>query len=281
MARQKISVLIHTLNEVDQIADCLRTVDWADEIYLLDSFSDDGTVALIERDFPGVIVESRKSLGSAAQKNYGMTRVAHDWVLVIDADERVTAALRDEILDTLESPELWAYRILRRNFILGKRVRFSGLQRDTVIRLFHRDHARYPNRRVHADLIVDGEIGRLRHLLDHHYVRSFEHLARKTIRYATWGAAQLYRDGARPTLSDLTFRPTWRFIRDWILNLGVLDGYRGLVVCAMHAHYTFLKYAKLWEYHERARRGEPVDLPEFEESTELWTLPWKQSEKDR
>lgn len=278
MTRQKISVLIHTLNEVDQIADCLRTVEWADEVYLLDSFSEDGTVELIEREFPEVIVERRLSLGSAAQKNYGMTKVANDWILVVDADERVTPALRDEILATLEAPQLWAYRVQRRNFIVGRRVRFSGLQRDTVVRLFHREHARYPNRRVHADLLVDGEVGRLQHLLDHNYVRSFEHLAHKTIRYATWGAAQLYRDGARPTFGDVTIRPIWRFVRDWVLNLGVLDGYRGLVVCAMHAHYTFLKYAKLWEYHERARRGEPLNLPEFEESSEIWALPWKKGD---
>lgn len=277
MSRQRISVLIHTLNEVEQIGECLRSVDWADEIYLLDSFSDDGTVELIERDFPRVIVERRKSLGSAAQKNYGITKVSNDWILVVDADERVTPALRDEILSALDDPRLWAYRIYRRNYILGKRVRFSGLQRDSVIRLFHRDHARYPNRRVHADLLVDGDVGPLKHPLDHNYVRSFEHLATKTVRYAVWGAAQLYKDGARPNVADLTFRPTWRFIRDWILNLGILDGYRGLVVCAMHAHYTFLKYAKLWEYHELARRGAALNLPEFEESSELWTLPWKEN----
>ena len=276
MARQRISVLIHTLDEVDQIEACLRSVEWADEIYLLDSFSQDGTVELVEREFPAVIIEQRKSLGSAAQKNYGMTRVSNDWVLVVDADERVTPRLRDEIMAILDSPARWAYRVPRRNYILGRRVRFSGLQRDAVIRLFHRDHARYPNRRVHADLLVDGEVGKLSHPLDHNYVRSFEHMARKTIRYAVWGAAQLYRDGVRPTLSDLTFRPTWRFFRDWILNLGILDGYRGLVVCSMHAHYTFLKYAKLWEYRELERRGEPLGLPEFEEDPELWTLPWEQ-----
>lgn len=275
MVRQRISVLIHTLDEVDQISACLRSVDWADEIYLLDSFSEDGTVALIEREFPRVVVERRKSLGSAAQKNYGMTRVSHDWILVIDADERVTPALRDEILTVLENPERWAYRLRRRNYILGKRVRFSGLQRDAVTRLFHRDHARYPNRRVHADLLVDGEVRMLDAPLDHNYVRSFEHLAKKTIRYAVWGAAQLYRDGVEPTVRDLTIRPTWRFFRDWILNLGVLDGFRGLVICAMHAHYTFLKYAKLWEYRELERRGEPVGLPEFEENQAVWDLPWE------
>lgn len=280
MVRQRISVLVHTLDEAEQIVQCLRSVEWADEIYLLDSFSEDDTVEIVKREFPSVIVERRTSLGSAAQKNYGMTRVSNDWVLVVDADERVTPELRDEIVQTLQNPNEWAYAIGRRNYILGQRVRFSGLQRDTVIRLFHRGHARYPNRRVHADLIVDGSVGRLRHMLEHNYVRSLDHLAAKTVRYGVWGAAQLYRDGRRARMRDVTLRPLWRFFRDWILNLGILDGYRGLVVCTAHAYYTFLKYAKLWEYHELDRRGKPLNLPEFEESEEIWKLPWEEGRSD-
>ena len=275
MSEKRISVLIHTLNEAGQIEECLRSVAWADEVYLLDSFSDDGTVELVRREFPSVIIEKRTSLGSAAQKNYGMKQLKNDWVLVIDADERVTPELRDEILDTIEHPKYNAYAIRRRNYFLGKRMRFSGLQRDTVIRLFHRDHARYPNRRVHADLIVNGAVGKLEQPFDHNYVRSIEHLARKTIRYGVWGAAQLYRDGVSASISDVTLRPLWRFFRDWILNLGILDGYRGLIICAAHAYYTFFKYAKLWEYGELERRGLPLELPEFEESEEIWELPWE------
>lgn len=279
MTRPRLSILIHTLDEADQIADCLRTVEWADEIYLLDSFSEDDTVAIVEREFPSVRVEKRESLGSAAQKNYGMSRASHDWVLVVDADERITPELRDEIDRVLASPKHWAYRIRRRNYVTGKRVRFSGLQRDTVIRLFHRDHARYPNKRVHADLIVDGSVGDLRNPMDHYYVRSFEHLARKNLRYGVWGAAQLYRDGSVATLGDVVIRPVWRFLRDYLINLGILDGYRGLFVCVTHAWYTFFKYAKLWEYRELERRGLPLDLPRFDESEETWTLPWRENDR--
>jgi glycosyltransferase involved in cell wall biosynthesis len=275
MAKQGISVLIHTLNEVDQIEDCLRSVDWADEIYLIDAFSDDGMVELVMEKFPRVVLEQRESLGSAAQKNYGMTRVRHDWVLVVDADERVTPALRDEILSTLESPQFWAYSIGRRNYILGKRVRHSGLQRDRVTRLFHRDHARYPNRRVHVDLRVDGETGRLRESFEHQYVRSLDHMAAKIMRYGVWGGAQLYRDGRRLRFRDLMARPAWRFFRDWILNYGFLDGYRGLIVVGMHTFYTFFKYAKLWEFRTLERLGRPLNLPEFEEREEVWKLPWE------
>src|SRR6266566_2626412 len=164
MARPPVSVLIHTLNERDYIEDCLKSVEWADEIYLLDSFSTDGTVEFIRERFPRVRIEQREYLGAAAQKNYGIDRTQHDWIFHIDADERVTPGLRQEILGTLDGElKYWAYSVGRRNFMLGRPVRFSGLQRDRVTRLFHRKHARYPNLRVHADLLVDGETAALAH----------------------------------------------------------------------------------------------------------------------
>ncbi|HEV7767659.1 MAG TPA: glycosyltransferase, partial [Thermoanaerobaculia bacterium] len=121
MPRPSVTVILHTLNEVEQIEDCLRTVEWADEIYLLDSFSKDGTVELVGQTFPRVRIEQREYLGAASQKNYGIDRATTDWIFVIDADERVTPKLRDEILRTLEGPlDLWAYSVGRLNFMLGK-----------------------------------------------------------------------------------------------------------------------------------------------------------------
>ena len=152
-----MTAIIHTLNEIEQIEECIRSVEWADEVYLVDSFSTDGTVERVREKFPRVRIEQREYLGAASQKNYAIDRAAHDWIFVIDADERVTPELRDEILRTLEGPlDHWAYSVGRRNFMLGKEVKYSGLQRDRVTRLFHRGHARYPNKRVHADLLVDG-----------------------------------------------------------------------------------------------------------------------------
>lgn len=270
-----VSVLIHTLNEEDQIEACLRSVEWADEIFLLDSFSTDRTVDIVQKQFPGVRIESRKSLGSAAQKNYGMDHVSNEWVLVVDADERVTPELRDEILALLSTaPGQWAYSVGRRNFMLGYELNHSGLQRDRVTRLFHRQHARYPNRRVHADLLVDGEVGILREKMIHHYIRSFDHMIEKMTRYGVWGATTLFTEGQRAGLTELLTRPLWRFLRDYILNLGILDGRRGLIVVGMHVYTTFWKYAKLWEYTELERMGKPVPLPELDVADETWTLPW-------
>jgi len=276
MSRHRLSVLIHTLNEIDQIEDCLRSVEWADEIYLLDSFSTDGTPELVRERFPKVVIEEHEGRGSAAQKNYGMDRLSHDWVLVIDADERVTPALRDEILSILESdPPVWAYAIGRSNIVLGHEVRHGILGYDTVIRLFHRRHARYPNRRVHADLVVDGAVGRLQGRFVHHYIRSFQHMAEKMTRYGAWAAAQLYVEGRRCTPFHIVFHPFWRFLREYVLLAGFLDGTRGVVATAMHVYYTFLKYANLWELTLRERRGEPIELPSFDTDPALWRRPWE------
>ena len=278
MSRVPVSAIIHTFNEIENIEDCLRSVEWADEIYLVDSFSTDGTVERIRQRFPRVRLEQREYLGAASQKNYAIDRASHDWIFVIDADERVAPRLREELLRMLEGElTLWAYSVGRLNFMLGKKVRFSGLQRDRVTRLFHRGHARYPNKRVHADLLVDGETGRLNQKMDHFYIRSFDHMIAKMTRYATWGAAQMYIDGRTTGLWGILSHTLGRFVRDYLFNLGFLDGSRGLISVGMHVYYTFWKYAKLWELTQLKRLGKPVPLPKLDESDERWELPWKKS----
>jgi len=275
MPRPSVSAIIHTLNEIEQIEDCLRTVEWADEIYLVDSLSSDGTVQRVREKFPAVRIEEREYLGAASTKNYAIDRAANDWIFVIDADERVTPELRDEILRTLEGPlDVWAYSVGRRNFMLGKEVRFSGLQRDRVTRLFHREHARYPNKRVHADLLVDGPTVDLRHKMLHYYIRTFDHMIAKMTRYANWSAAQMFIDGKTTNLWGIFIHPFTKFVRDYVFNLGFLDGARGLISVGMHVYYTFWKYAKLWELQQLKRLGKPVPLPKLDEEGERWELPW-------
>ena len=278
-SRVPVSAIIHVLNEIDYIEDCIRSVDFADEIYVMDSFSTDGTVEFIRQNFPRVRLEQREYLGAASTKNYAIDRAAHDWIFIIDADERVTPTLRDELLRTLAgSLDRWAYSVGRLNFMMGKPVRFSGLQRDRVTRLFHRKHARYPNKRVHADLLVDGETGNLAHKMDHFYVRSFDHMIAKMTRYAYWGAAQMFIDGKTTSAFGIFNHTIGKLVRDFIFNLGFLDGVRGLISVGMHVYYTFWKYAKLWEMTQLKRLGKPVNLPKLDEEEERWELPWmKQS----
>jgi glycosyltransferase involved in cell wall biosynthesis len=273
--RVAVTAIIHVLNEIDYIDDCLQSVEWADEVYVMDSFSTDGTVERIRQRYPRVRLEQREYLGAASAKNYAIDRAAHDWIFVIDADERVTPKLRDEILRTLAGPlDLWAYSVGRLNFMMGKPVRFSGLQRDRVTRLFHRGHARYPNKRVHADLVVDGETGRLAHKMDHFYIRAFDHMIAKMTRYANWAAAQMFIDGKTTGLFGIIGHPIGKFVRDFIFNLGFLDGTRGLISVGMHVYYTFWKYAKLWELTQLKHAGKPVPLPKLDEEGERWEMPW-------
>ncbi len=276
MSRVPVSAIITTFNELEFIEDCVRSVEWADEIYVIDSFSTDGTVELIRTKFPRIRLEQRAYLGAASQKNYAIDRAAHDWIFYIDADERVTPRLREEILATLSAElKFWAYSVGRLNFMLGQPVRFSGLQRDRVTRLFHRLHARYPNKRVHADLLVDGETGALRNKMDHYYIRSFDHMIAKMTRYADWGSAQMFLDGKTTSAIGIFGHALAKFVRDYILNLGFLDGARGLISVGMHVYYTFLKYAKLWERTQLKRLGKPVPLPKLDEEEGRWELPWE------
>ncbi len=276
MPRPPVSAIITTLNELDFIEDCIRSVEWADEIYLIDSFSTDGTVELIRQKFPHIRFEQRQYLGAASQKNYAIDRAGHDWIFYIDADERVTPPLRNEIFKTLDGElTCWAYSVGRLNYMLGQKVRYSGLQRDRVTRLFHRGHARYPNKRVHADLIVDGPTGRLEQKMDHLYIRSFDHMIAKMTRYGNWGAAQMFIDGKTTSALGILGHPLAKFFRDYVLNLGFLDGTPGLISVGMHVYYTFWKYAKLWELTQLKRLGKPVPLPKLDESSERWELPWE------
>ncbi len=267
--RPKLSVILTTFNEEDNVADCIRSVLWADEILLVDSFSQDRTLELA-REFPVRILQ-REYFGSAAQKNWAIDRVSHDWVLIVDADERVPEALAREILELLvDGPRAHGYAIRRENVVLGKVIRYSGWSTDRVVRLFRRDKGRYPNRRVHADLEIEGSVPVLKHALLHFTFRSFDQYFPKFLNYAEWGAAQAFRDGRRAGFAELMARPAWRFFRTYFLQGGIFDGVHGFVICLLQAFGVFLKYARLWEFQIRSARGETIELPAFDEDEATW-----------
>jgi len=270
--RQSVSVIITTFNEEINVADCIESVMWADEILLVDSFSTDRTVEIAGR-YPIQILQ-REYFGSAAQKNWALDRVAHDWVLIIDADERVPEPLAREILTVLATqPAVQGFYIRRENVFIDHVIRHSGWSTDKVVRLFRRDKGRYPNRRVHADLEIEGPVPVLRHPFLHHTFRTFDQYFPKFLNYAEWGAAQAFRDGRRAGLAELVFRPWWRFLRTWVLQAGFLDGMHGFVLCSLQAFGVFLKYARLWEYRIRAARGEEIRLPAFDDDASTWRRP--------
>lgn len=267
--RAGLSVIITTFNEEVNIADCIESVLWADEILVVDSYSRDRTVP-IAQSYP-VQVLQREYFGSAAQKNWAIDRTTKEWVLIVDADERVPPPLAAEILRTLAAPPpVNGFTIRRENIFVDRVMRHSGWSTDTVIRLFRRDKGRYPNRRVHADLAVEGPTPLLKNAFMHYTFRSFDQYFDKFLKYAEWGAAQAYREGRSVGVLEIAGRPLWRFLRTYLIQLGFLDGLHGLVLCTLQAFGVFLKYARLWEYRLRARRGEVIQLPAFDEDPRTW-----------
>ena len=269
--RPKLSGVITSFNEEHNIADCIESMEWCDEIILVDSFSTDRTPE-IARSYDKVRFFQRTYYGAGAQKNWALQHVSHDWVFLLDADERCTPALRREIEKLLAvGPDHDAYTINRNVFFLGKRIRFSGWQHDRVARLFRRDTAYYENRRVHALLHTSGPAPLLANAIDHHMVdRSFDEYAFRLARYGYWGAAQCWRDGVRCRAIDVLLRPLWRFIRTYGLQLGILDGSRGIVFCMLQAYSTYIKFAILWGWQTNAARGIEPQLPAFDEDGSTW-----------
>lgn len=266
--RARITVLIPTFNEEANLSACLDSVAWADELFVVDSFSADRTREIATGR--GARVVQHEYVNSATQKNWAIPQATHPWVLIVDADERVTPQLRDEIEAILESDEAVCdgYRIGRLNHFLGYRIRYCGWQNDTCLRLFRRDKGRYQDRQVHADVIVEGRVGRLRNQLLHYTFDSFEQYMRKFDRYTTLAAGDRAKRTPTVRWHHLTLRPMARFFKQYIIKRGFLDGMAGLVLCLLASYSVFMKYAKLLERHiqEAAPESATDDLSRSEEA---------------
>ena len=242
----KLTALIPCRNEERNIRDCLESVEFADEILVVDSFSTDATLDIARRYTDRIL--QHEYVNSAAQKNWAIPQASHPWVLIVDADERVTPDLRDEIGRILAADgPCDGYWLRRRNVFLGREIRFSGWQNDRVLRLFRRDLGRYQDKHVHAGLLLDGRPGACRHPLLHYSYRSLEDELAKTRRYGQWGAADALDAGKKPTARRLLWHPVFTFLHRYLLRGGFLDGRHGLVLCLFQAFGVFYKYARLWE----------------------------------
>jgi glycosyltransferase involved in cell wall biosynthesis len=247
--RRPLSVLVPTYNEQEMLPECLASVAFADEIVVLDSGSDDGTVDIARA--AGARVITRPFDDHARQKNWGLEQLTHDWVLLLDADERVTDPLRHEVTTHLERPpERAGYWIPRRNTFLGREIRGAGWQRDKVLRFFDRRRGRYEERVVHEEVSLDGPAGRLEHALLHHSCRDLSTWLRKTDRYAALGARELAARGRHASIVDIATRPPARFLKQWLLQGGFRDGVEGWILCGISAYGVFSKYARLLD-HDR------------------------------
>lgn len=248
-----IACVVITKNEERNIADCLASARWADELIVVDAESADKTVELARASGAKVFV--RPWPGFGLQKNFGMAQASSDWILVLDADERVTEDLRDEVracLDRWQPGAPLAYRIPRRNFFYGAWVRRAGVYPDYQVRLFRRGAAHYNDVAVHENLLVEGEIGTLAGHLDHYTERRIKDHFKKFGLYTTLAAREKAKRVRMVSWIDLVFRPLVVFGKTYVLKQGFRDGVRGLIVCVFASMYTFVKYAKLWDVTRQA-----------------------------
>ena len=251
---------IITKNEADDIKAALESVAWADERIVVDSCSTDDTVAIAERHADRVVV--REWAGYAAQKNYAASLASHDWILSLDADERVTPALAAEIRRTLQqAPEPQGFRVPRVTWHLGRWIRTTDWYPDYQLRLYDRRTAQWTGRYVHETLSVTGSVGQLRGELEHFAYRDIAEHLETMERYTTYAARQMREEGRRAGWLQIAGQPPLAFLRNYLLKGGVSDGVPGLVISAMNAYYVLLKFAKLWElqlaadvHHEDTKR---------------------------
>jgi glycosyltransferase involved in cell wall biosynthesis len=244
---QTIAAIVIAKNEERNIAACLETLKWADELIVVDAESTDRTVELARRYTPHVVV--RPWPGYGAQKNFAMERATADWILIVDADERVSEELREEIGAVLkEGRPPVAYRIPRRNYYYGRWIRGAGQYPDPQLRLVRRGHGRYNDLPVHEHLEVEGLVGDLQGHLDHHTHPTVLSHELKIERYSTLAAEERIRAG-RPEAAwyHLLVNPLWTFLKVYLLRGGFRDGIPGLLVSGFSAAHVLLKYAKLWE----------------------------------
>jgi glycosyltransferase involved in cell wall biosynthesis len=242
----KLTAIIPTGNEIHNIEAVINSVSFADEILVVDSYSTDGTYEKALELATKVI--RRNYEYSASQKNWAIPQAQHEWILLVDADERVTPELKVEIITILNNPQpnVVAYWIGRMNHFMGERVNYSGWRNDKVIRLFKRDACKYQDKQVHAEIIANGKVGFLKEKLYHNTYITFDAYLEKMNRYAWWQANDYDKKTGKLTPYHFIIKPFWGFFKHYIVQSGFRDGVVGLTIGYVQGYVVFMRYAKLW-----------------------------------
>ena len=254
-----LAVIILTRNEARHLADCLNTLAFAGRRIVLDCGSTDGTQAIATAN--GAELFHRDFDDFSSQRNHALTLAATEWVLMIDADERVPAGLAAEICAVVNAnpPRAeTAFRLPRRNFYLGAPLRFAGAGRDTVVRLFRKDKIRWENL-VHESVKVEGATGELLTPLEHHTVTELADSLRKMAQYSLLSGEELHRRGRRTNPFAILAHTAARFLKVYVFHLGLLEGGRGLLIAGCEAAGVFFKYSRLWEM-QRVHPAKPRQI---------------------
>jgi glycosyltransferase involved in cell wall biosynthesis len=239
----KITAIIPTLNEEIHLKDAINSVGFADEIIVIDSFSTDRTLEIAEK--MNVKIIKRKFDNFSSQKNYAIEQAKYDWIYMLDADERVTEKVREEILKAVKNPKDFVGFYVRRTFYFaGEKINYGGCQRDKVIRLFLKQYATYKGV-VHEKIVAEGKLGFFKNKIDHFSYKSYNHYISKMNHYGALRSQQFFEEGRKVNFFHILIKPCARFFIHYFIGLGFLDGFTGLIFAKIQAYSVFVRYVKL------------------------------------
>ena len=255
----KVSAVVIAYNDEPNMHACLKSLTWADELIVVDSFSTDATTRISQEYTDKVYQHEFHGFGKL--RNEAMAHATHDWVFSLDTDERANEAIHDEIRRKLaEGPKEDAYLVPRRNFFLGRRIKHCGWYPDyRQPQFFHKNRMRYREKDlVHESFDLDGKIGYFQAHVDQYPFRNIDQYLGKMDRYSSLRAKVIQQGGRRFRLHQLVARPLYTFLKMYVMRLGMLDGMPGLILSGLYTYYTFVKYAKLWELEHVAPSNGPT-----------------------
>lgn len=245
MSKPRLSAIVIAKNEARNIQACLDSLAFCDERLVVDGGSDDATAALAEANGARVTV-AKEWRGFGPQKNLGLSLASGDWVLSIDADERVSDKLAAEIRNAIDLDHADGYEMPRLSTFCGRTMRHSGWYPDYVLRLFRRGKARFSDDLVHERVICEGRVARLSEPLTHHPVERLEDSLARMDRYSTARAEMIVNSGRRVSFLTGILRGWWTFIQTYFIRLGFLDGREGFLLAVANAEGTYYRYMKAW-----------------------------------
>lgn len=244
-----VSVVVVTKNEEQNIGKALESARDASEIIVIDSFSADRTYDICKRYTDRVF--QKEWQGYAKQKQAAVDLAANNWVLILDADERITPELKIEITEAIRENRADGFFIPRKNFFLGKWIRHSGWWPDYTLRLFKKNAGHVEERAVHEKVVINGNTAFLKNPFEHFTYSSLSEFIKKTDNYSSLAAQELSRSGIAALMFGMLISPIATFLKMFFLRLGFLDGVYGLILASLYSYYTFLKYAKTWEMRNK------------------------------
>mgnify|MGYP000424558260 CR=1 FL=1 len=247
----KITAIIPTLNEEIHIAEAIQSVSFADEIIVIDSYSTDKTLAIAEQ--LNVKIIKRKFDDFSSQKNFAINQAKHNWIYILDADERVTPKVQKEILEAVKNPKDYVGFYVRRTFYFcGRRLDYGGCQRDKVVRLFLKEYCKYSGV-VHETIKANGKLGFFKNKIEHFSYKNYDHYISKMNHYGTLRGKQYFDNGKKVNPFHILIKPPVRFFIHYFIRLGFLDGFPGYIFAKTQAYGVYVRYIKLWLLNKEKR----------------------------